>query len=90
MLKKKYLVIMVVLFFGLVVSGCTDNTPIADEQTSGDVEDTDTSIAEEALNEEMVGVTDTEVSDIEEEIAEIDALINETNGTEEEIIVQEI
>lgn len=90
MLKKKYLIIIVVLFFGLVVSGCTDNTPSEDKQASDYVEDTNTSVAEETLNEEMVGVTDTEVSDIEEEIAEIDALINETNGTEEEIIVQEI
>ncbi|WP_340817774.1 hypothetical protein [Methanolobus sp. WCC4] len=92
MVKTKYLVIMAVLFLGLIVSGCADNASTEDQKASEDIEDVDTSLAEETLNEEMVGITDTEIQDIEEELAEIETLINETNGTdiESDIVVEEI
>lgn len=92
MLRKSTFVIMAILFLGLIVSGCTDNASTADETSVDDAGDTDISVAEETLNEEMVGITDTELKDIEEELDEIDALINETNGTDSEgdITVEEI
>lgn len=95
MLKGKYLIVMAVLVLGLVVSGCADNYTQETETVSGDstestvIEDNNTSIADEALSSEMVGVTDPEIQDIEEEVDEIEEMISETDS-EEDIVVEEV
>lgn len=95
MFKRKYLVVLGILVLGLVMSGCTDNTPKETEAIPEDsavvqeLEDDNTSIADETLRDEMVGITDTEIQDIEEEVSELEEFINDTDS-EEEIVVEEI
>jgi low affinity Fe/Cu permease len=90
MIKLRNIVIIGVLLFAIVISGCTDNAATEDGASADATIDKNTAVAEDTLNEEMVGITDTEIQDIEEEIAEIDSLINETNGTDSDIIVEEV
>ncbi|WP_292466498.1 hypothetical protein [Methanolobus sp.] len=95
MFKRKYLVVLGILVLGLVVSGCTDNAPQETEAIPEDLavvqelEDDNTSIADETLSDEMVGITDTEIQDIEEEVSELEEFINDTDS-EDEIVVEEI
>ena len=95
MLKRKYIVILAILVLGLVVSGCTGDTSQEDETVSNSTaaeelnDYSNASVADVTLNEEMVGITDTDIQDIEEELEELEILINETD-IEEDIVVEEI
>lgn len=95
MLKRKYIIVLAVLVLGLVVSGCADNmaqdteTISEESATAPEIKDNNTSLADEALSNEMIGITDPEIRDIEEEINEIEELINETDS-EKDIDVEEI
>ncbi|WMW23301.1 hypothetical protein RE476_05600 [Methanolobus mangrovi] len=95
MLKRKYIVILAILVLGLVVSGCTDNAPQEDKTLSENTaaeeldDNNNASVADVTLGEEMVGITDPEIQDIEEELQELQVLINETD-VEEDIVVEEI
>ncbi|MDW7731672.1 MAG: hypothetical protein SCH66_04475 [Methanolobus sp.] len=89
MLRRKQITILAILVLGLVVSGCTDNVSREDGTVSEDIGNTDVSIADETLNDEMVGVTDSEIQDLEAELAELEKLINEMD-LEEDISVEEI
>ncbi|WP_340817769.1 hypothetical protein [Methanolobus sp. WCC4] len=87
MTKFRNIAIIAVLLFALVISGCADKDTTEDTAGTGDTQNI--SVADEALNEEMVGITDTEMQDLEAELAELEALIDEME-LEEEIVVEEI
>ncbi|MEZ5335068.1 MAG: hypothetical protein R2741_07455 [Methanolobus sp.] len=84
----KSIFFIAVLVFGIVVSGCADKIVPEEETVSNDTVQ-ELSAADEALNEEMIGITDTEIQDLEAELAELEALIDEME-LEEDIIVEEI
>ncbi|TGC11500.1 hypothetical protein CUN85_01105 [Methanolobus halotolerans] len=88
MLRRKYIVILAILVIGLVVSGCTEDISSEDEVVSGDT-GVDSSIADNTLNQEMVGITDSEIQDLEAQIAELEALISGMDQ-EENISVEEM
>ena len=77
----KNLVILAVLLAGLVVSGCVSDTP--DETTQTDVETEQISAADSALVNEAVGLTDTEVMDLESDMAELEALLSDMDLNED-------
>ena len=81
MIKIKNLVILAVLLAGLVVSGCVSDTP--DETTQTDVETEQISAADSALVNEAVGLTDTEVMDLESDMAELEALLSDMDMDED-------
>ena len=81
MIKIKNLVILAVLLAGLVVSGCVGDTP--DETTQTDVETEQISAADSALVNEAVGLTDTEVMDLESDMAELEALLSDMDLDED-------
>ena len=81
MINIKNLVILAVLLAGLVVSGCVSNTP--DETTQSGVETEQISAADSALVNEAVGLTDTEVMDLESDMAELEALLSDMDMDED-------
>ena len=77
----KTIVILSVLLAGLVVSGCVSDTPVETVQT--DVPTQEISAADSALVNEAVGLTDTEVMDLEADMAELEALLSDMNMEED-------
>lgn len=75
------LVILSVLLAGLVVSGCVSDTPA--ETTQQDVPTQQVSAADSALVNEAVGLTDTEIMDLESDMAELEALLSDMNVEED-------
>lgn len=86
--KLRNIVIIAVLFCGVVVSGCADKS-IPEEETVADDNESEISVADELLSEEMVGITDSEIRGLEVEMAELEALIGEID-LEEDIVLEEI
>lgn len=86
--KIRNIVIIAVLLCGVVVSGCADKSITEEETVINDTEP-EISVADELLSEEMVGITDTEIQDLEAELAELEALIDEIN-LEDDIVLEEI
>ncbi len=86
--KIRNIVIMAALIIGVVVSGCAD-TSVTEEGTVINDTEPAISVADELLSEEMVGITDTEIQDLEAELAELEALIDEMD-LEEDIVLEEI
>ena len=74
------LVILAVLLAGLVVSGCVSDTPA--ETTQSDETAQQMSAADSALVNESVGLTDTEVMDLESDMAELEALLSDMDMDE--------
>lgn len=87
MTKLKNIAIIAVLLFTLAVAGCADKDTTEDDVATGSTENM--SVADEALSEEMVGITDTEIQDLEAELEELESLINDIEA-EEDIVVEEI
>ncbi|WP_407356820.1 hypothetical protein [Methanolobus sp. WCC5] len=87
------IVIIALMLCVIVVSGCMDENTTEEGNTSPDVADPGTeqeiSVADMALNEGMAGVTDSEIQDLEAQLAELEALIDEMN-LEEDIVPEEI
>ena len=79
--RIRNLVILAVLLAGLVVSGCVSDT--SDETTQTDVETQQISAADSALVNEAVGLTDTEVMDLESDMAELEALLSDMDMEED-------
>ena len=78
------LVILAVLLAGLVVSGCVSDTPAeTTETTETDVPTQQMSAADSALVNEAVGLTDTEVMDLESDMAELEALLSDMTMEED-------
>lgn len=85
MVKFRCLVIIAVLLFGVMVSGCADKGT-----TDGTSDETEqTSVADNALNEERVGITDAEIQDMEAQLTEFEVLVEEAK-LEEDIVIEEI
>ena len=81
MSRIRNLVILAVLLAGLVVSGCVSDT--SDETMQTDVETQQISAADSALVNEAVGLTDTEVMDLESDMAELEALLSDMDMEED-------
>ena len=74
-------VIVAVLLAGLVVSGCVSDTPA--ETVNIDESSQTISAADSALVNEAIGLTDTEVMDLESDMAELEALLSDMNMEED-------
>jgi len=86
---KGKIIILTMLFFSVIISGCADQS--STEETVATEVDTEQNLsgADELLGEEMVGITDSEMEDLEADLAELEALINEMD-LEEDIVIEEI
>ncbi|MDO9516929.1 MAG: hypothetical protein Q7J10_02660 [Methanosarcinaceae archaeon] len=80
MSRIRNLVIVAVLLAGLVVSGCVSDTPA--ETVNIDESSQTISAADSALVSEAVGLTDTEVMDLESDMAELEALLSDMDMEE--------
>lgn len=78
--RIRNLVIVAVLLAGLVVSGCVSDTPA--ETVNIDESSQTISAADSALVSEAVGLTDTEVMDLESDMAELEALLSDMDMEE--------
>ncbi|HJH32814.1 MAG TPA: hypothetical protein C5S50_11750 [Methanosarcinaceae archaeon] len=76
----KNLIMFAVLLAGLVVSGCVSDTPA--ETTTQDIPVQQVSAADSALANEAVGLTDTEIMDIESDMAELKSLLSDMDMEE--------
>ncbi|HJH28997.1 MAG TPA: hypothetical protein C5S51_04800 [Methanosarcinaceae archaeon] len=74
------IVILSMLLAGLVVSGCVSDTPA--ETIPQEAPDQQVSAADSALVNEAVGLTDTEVMDLESDMEELEALLSEMDMDE--------
>lgn len=81
MINIKNIVILAVLLAGLVVSGCVSDTPA--EITTQEEPVQQVSVADSALVDEAVGLTDTEVMDLESDMAELEALLSDMDMGED-------
>jgi outer membrane murein-binding lipoprotein Lpp len=90
MVKTRNLVIIAVVLFSLIISGCADKESTTQEQSElSETADKNISVADELLSEEMVGITDTEMQDLEADLAELEAMLGEMD-LEEDIVIEEI
>jgi outer membrane murein-binding lipoprotein Lpp len=90
MVKTGNLVIIAVVLFSLIISGCADKESTTQEQSElNEAADKNISVADELLSEEMVGITDTEMQDLEADLAELEAMLGEMD-LEEDIVIEEI
>ena len=81
MSRIRNVVILAVLLAGLVVSGCVSDAPTETVET--DVQTQQISVADNALVNEAIGLTDTEVMDLESDMAELEALLSDMNMDED-------
>ncbi|WP_094228219.1 hypothetical protein [Methanolobus psychrotolerans] len=88
MTTLRNIVIIAVLLFCVLFSGCADKDTNEEEAVTNDTMQ-EVSVADEALSEEMVGITDTEIEDLESELAELEALIAEMDLAED-IVIEDI
>lgn len=79
--RIRNLVIVAVLLAGLVVSGCVSDTPA--ETVNIDESSQTISAADSALVNEAVGLTDTEIMDLESDMAELEALLSDMDVEED-------
>ncbi len=79
---------MGIVVLGLIVSGCADNETQGDDIVTGNTGDADLSEIDALLSEESIGVTDSDILQLEAEMAELEALIGEMDT--ENIVVEEI
>ena len=90
MVKTGKVIIIAVVLFSLIISGCADKESTTQEQS--DVSDTagqNLSVADELLSEGMIGITDTEMQDLESDLAELEAMLNSMD-LDEDIVIEEI
>ncbi len=78
--RIRNLVIVAVLLAGLVVSGCVSDTPA--ETVNIDESSQTISAADSALVNEAIGLTDTEIMDLESDMAELEALLSDMDMEE--------
>nr|WP_321497875.1 hypothetical protein [uncultured Methanolobus sp.] len=90
MVKTGNVIIIAVVLFSLIISGCADKESTTQEQS--DISDTagqNLSVADELLSEGMIGITDTEMQDLESDLAELEAMLNSMD-LDEDIVIEEI
>lgn len=90
MIKIGKVIIITVVLFSLIISGCTDKESSTQEKNNlSSSADQNLSIADELLSQEMVGITDTEIQDLESNLAELEKMLN-TTEQEEDINIEDI
>ncbi|WP_321430851.1 hypothetical protein [uncultured Methanolobus sp.] len=90
MVKTGNLIVIAVVLFSLIISGCADKESTTQEQSElSETAEKNISVADELLSEEMVGITDTEMQDLEADLAELEAMLSEMD-LEEDIVIEEI
>ena len=85
MLAVKRIALVVLLLVGLIVSGCVsqDDAQAVDEGDTGqEMINEETDVADGMLAEEGAGLTDSEVSDLEDDLAELEAMLDDMNMDE--------
>ena len=82
MSRIRNLLILAVLLAGLVVSGCVSDTPAETTETE-ESSSQQISAADSALVNEAVGLTDTEVMDLESDMAELETLLSDMDMEED-------
>ncbi len=82
MVSFKHFAILAVILVGLTVSGCVDKLPeepVQEELT----QEEETPAVVDVLGDEDVGLTDAEITDIEDEIAELEAMLEDLDMDED-------
>jgi len=87
MASFKHLIILSVILVGLAVSGCVSEPPA--ESAPDELPQQQASAADDALGEEDVGLTDTEIADLESDLAELEAMLEDLN-MDEDLLLEEI
>ncbi|MEA1984919.1 MAG: hypothetical protein U9N13_04635, partial [Euryarchaeota archaeon] len=85
MVAVKHIALVALLLVGLMVSGCVnqDDAQAVDEGDTGqEMINEGTDVADELLAEEGAGLTDSEVSDLEDDLAELEAMLDDMNMDE--------
>ena len=88
MVSFKQFAILAVILVGLTVSGCVDKLPeepVQEELT----QEEETPAVVDVLGDEDVGLTDAEITDIEDEIAELEAMLEDLD-MDEDLSLEEI
>ena len=88
MVSFKHFAILAVILVGLTVSGCVDKLPeepVQEELT----QEEETPAVVDVLGDEDVGLTDAEITDIEDEIAELEAMLEDLD-MDEDLSLEEI
>jgi biopolymer transport protein ExbD len=87
MISFKHLAILAVILVGLTVSGCMNKLP--EESAQEELPQQETPAVVDVLGNEDVGLTDTEITDLEDEIAELEAML-EAMEMDEDLSLEEI
>lgn len=87
MVSFKQIGIIAILLIGLSFSGCVDDQA-ADDQIDEQV-DAEAQTADEILAEEGVGLTDSEIEDLESDLDELEATLSELDEAEN-LTIEEI
>ncbi|WP_440952085.1 hypothetical protein [Methanococcoides sp. FTZ1] len=83
MVSFKHIGIFAILLIGLTFSGCVE------EQAEKEVVDTEAQTADEILAEEGIGLTDSEIDDLETDLDELEATLLELDE-DEKLIIEEV
>jgi len=89
MLAVKHIALVTLLLIGLMVSGCIDQNDAQTVNENDAVQETideNIDVADELLVEEGAGLTDSEVSDLEDDLAELEAMLDDMNMDENFVI----
>ena len=80
MASFKHLMVMAVLLVGLAFSGCVGDSP--EKQAAEEPAGEELATADEILEEESVVLTDAEIEDLESEMDELAALLEDIDSVE--------
>lgn len=83
MVSFKHIGIIAILLIGLAFSGCVG------DQAADDEVDAEAPTADELLAEEGVGLTDSEIEDLESELDELEATLSELDE-DENLTIEEV
>ncbi|MHC1576680.1 MAG: hypothetical protein ACXQTE_04935 [Methanosarcinaceae archaeon] len=89
MLTVKHIALVALLLVGLMVSGCigqNDAQTVNENDAVQEIIDENIDVADELLVEEGAGLTDSEVSDLEDDLAELEAMLDDMNMDENFVI----
>ena len=88
MVSFKHLAIMALILVGLTVSGCLSELP--EESVQEELpQEGEVSVVDDALSDESVGLTDAEITDLENDIYELEAMLEDLN-LDEDLLLEEI
>ncbi|MBN1134204.1 MAG: hypothetical protein JXA38_04705 [Methanosarcinaceae archaeon] len=88
MVSFKHLAIMALILVGLTVSGCLKQLP--EESVPEELSQEErVSVVDDVLSDELVGLTDAEIKDLENDIYELEAMLEDLN-LDEDLLLEEI